>query len=71
MRLPESCQQDDQLVGPTAIRRDAGHLVAGALELIAVADEGLALRRLRDTREGRREGNQGGENEEPHAIDEV
>eukprot|EP00964_Phaeocystis_antarctica_P081116 scaffold50702_cov66-Phaeocystis_antarctica.AAC.1 len=50
----KACQHDDQLVGPTAIRREASHRVVVALELKAVTDEDQALR---DAAEGRREGN--------------
>ena len=39
-------KQDDQLVGPVAIRREAGHRELGVPELVAVTDEDQALRVL-------------------------
>lgn len=60
---------DDQLVGAAAIRRETGHRVLGALELVAVADEDQATRGqvwLRSARKGRSKGNQGSEHEDAH-----
>ena len=78
MRLPGARQHDDQLVGATAIRREAGDRVMDALELIVGVDEMLALRglvwlwlRLWDAREGRAEGDQGRDHDEPHLITET
>ena len=58
-----ACQHDDQLVGPGAIRCQPSHRVLGALELVAVADEDQAIRRLVwgrpwEGRKGRSEGNE-------------
>ena len=66
MSLIETCEPNDQLVRPAAIRREAGHRVLGALELVGVADESLALRglvSLRGARKGRTEGSKGEEQE--------
>ena len=59
MNLFDSCEHNDEFVGPAAIRREPRHRVLGALELVGAADEGLALRglvRLRGARKGRTEG---------------
>ena len=46
MNLMETGEPNDELVRPTAIPRETGHRVLGALELVAVADEDQAIRRL-------------------------
>eukprot|EP00964_Phaeocystis_antarctica_P133964 scaffold98198_cov61-Phaeocystis_antarctica.AAC.1 len=40
----EARQHDDQLVGPRAVRCEAGYRVLGVLELVGVTDEDQALR---------------------------
>ena len=63
-----ACQHDDQLVGPGAFRCQPSHRVLGALELVAVADEDQAIRRLVWGRpwEGRKGRSEGNEEEESH-----
>ena len=64
---------NDQLVGPRAVRREAGHRVLGVIELVAVADEGQALGGLVcwlwGARKRRSEGKQSGDHDEPHQED--
>ena len=59
-------------------RSEAGDRVLDSLELVVGADEMLALRglvwlwvRLWDAREGRAEGDQGRDHDEPHLITEI
>jgi hypothetical protein len=62
MNHPDACEHNDEFVGPAALRREPRHRVLGALELVGVTDEGLALRglvRLWGARKGRTEGSEG------------
>jgi len=69
----EALYHNDQLVGPRAVRREAGHRVLGVIELVAVADEGQALGGLVwwlcGARKRGSEGKQSGNHEEPHRED--
>ena len=61
-----ACYHDDQLVRSGASRCQPSHRVLGALELVAVADENQAIRRLVWGREGRKGRSKGNEEEQSH-----
>ena len=63
-----ACYHDDQLVRSGASRCQPSHRVLGALELVAVADENQAIRRLVWGREGRKGRSKGNEEEQSHFV---
>ena len=63
-----ACYHDDQLVRSGASRCQPRHRVLGALELVAVADEDQAIRRLVWGREGRKGRSKGNEEEQSHFV---